>query len=364
MNEDLTEKVNFKIIRYANCWEDADILLEGLSPNEGSKILSIGSAGDNSFSLITTNPEIVVAVDINKIQLYLIELKKACIKKLAHEEALAFMGFEPCSKRTYFFNQIKKEMNADARSYWEANINLINNGIIYTGKFEKYFLMFSKIVLPWIHSKKTVAELFRTKSKKKQEIFYVEKWNTWRWKLLFKIFFSKYVMGKYGRDPQFLKEVKLSVADYIYCKAGVHLQSVEAQKNFMLHFALKGNFGNFLPHYMRKENYDRIKSNIDNLKLKEGYTREAVNHFGKFKYMNLSNIFEYMDRQLFATTAQELIKGTDKDGNLAYWNLMVDRRMSEIFPEKIKYEKALSQRLTEKDKGFFYNQIIIDKINE
>ena len=364
MNEELKEKVDFSIIRYANCWEDADILLEGLSPNEGRKILSIGSAGDNSFSLLTTNPEIVVAVDINKIQLHLIELKKACIKKLAHEEALAFLGFEPCLKRTDFFNQIKNEMNADARTYWEANINLINNGVIYAGKFEKYFLMFSKNVLPWIHSKRTVAELFRTKSKKEQQIFYDKKWNTWKWKLLFKIFFSKYVMGKYGRDPEFLKEVKFSVADYIYNKAGRHLQTEEAQTNFMLHFNLTGNFGNLLPHYMRKENYNIIKSNIDNLKLKEGYAQDVINYFGKFKCMNLSNIFEYMDKALFATTAQELIKGTDKDGKLAYWNLMVSRRMSEIFPEKIKYEKELSLKLTEKDKGFFYNQVIIDKINE
>lgn len=362
MNEYLTQKVDFRIIRYANCWEDADILLEGLSPVEGSKILSVGSAGDNSFSLLTTNPEIVVAVDINKIQLHLIELKKACIRKLAHDEALAFLGFEPSSKRTHIFNHIKEEMSNGTRRYWEVNLNLINNGIIYAGKFEKYFLLFSKRILPWIHSKKTITELFRPKPKKEQEIFYSEKWNTRRWKLLFKFFFSKYVMGKYGRDPEFLKEVKVSVSDYIYNKAGSHLQSEEAQENFILHFNLMGTFGELLPHYIRKENYETIKLNIDNLKLTEGYAQKAINYFGKFKYMNLSNIFEYMDKTLFETTAEELIKGTEKDGRLAYWNLMVARRISEILPEKAKYEKELSLNLTKKDKGFFYNQVIIDKI--
>jgi len=362
MNEDLRQKVNFKIIRYANCWEDADILLEGLSPANGSKILSIGSAGDNSFSLLTTNPEIVVAVDINKTQLHLIELKKACIKKLEHIEALEFLGFESSSKRSEYFEYIKKEMSNDVRRYWEANISLINNGIIYAGKFEKYFFLFSKNILPWIHSKTTVLELFKTKSKREQEIFYYKKWNSWRWKLLFKVFFSKFVMGKYGRSPKFFKEVKVPVSNYIYNKAATQLQSEEAQTNFILHFNLTGNFGVLLPHYLRKENYDIIKSNIDNLKLKEGYAQEVLNYFGKFHFMNLSNIFEYMDKQLFATTAEEIIKGTEKDGKLAYWNLMVARRISEIFPEKAKYEKELSMKLTEKDKGFFYNQVIIDKI--
>jgi S-adenosylmethionine-diacylglycerol 3-amino-3-carboxypropyl transferase len=36
---DKRNKVNFNILRYANCWEDADILLEGLQPQPGSKIL-------------------------------------------------------------------------------------------------------------------------------------------------------------------------------------------------------------------------------------------------------------------------------------------------------------------------------------
>jgi len=78
----LTEKVNFSFIRYANCWEDADVLLAGFEAGPGAKFLSIGSAGDNSFSLLATNPELVVAVDINPVQLHLIALKKAAFSAL------------------------------------------------------------------------------------------------------------------------------------------------------------------------------------------------------------------------------------------------------------------------------------------
>ena len=364
MNDVLPQKVNLSIIRYANCWEDADILLEGLSATADSRILSIGSGGDNSFSLLTANPEIVVAVDINQIQLFLIELKKACIKNLSHIEALEFLGFTPSSNRTGFFNQIKTELTAEARNYWEANMNLINNGIIYAGKFEKYFLFFSKKIMPFIHSKKTVLELFTSKSQSEQERLYDERWNTWRWKLLFKVFFSKYVLGKFGRDPEFLKEVKIPVSDYIYSKAAVQLKSAEAKKNFILHFSVTGSFGDLLPHYMQKENYNKIKSNINRLKIHYGYAQEAIAHFGKFNYMNLSNIFEYMDLQTFEKTASGLIKGTAKDGKLVYWNLMVERKISNIFPDKAEYQKELSIELTKKDKGFFYNQVIVDKINE
>ncbi len=362
MSDDLRQKVNFDIIRYANCWEDADILLEGLAPAEGSKILSIGSAGDNSFSLLTTNPEIVVAVDINKIQLHLVELKKATIKKLNYQEALQFLGFTPSEKRAELFQSIKDEMSPGATFYWQQNIQLIKVGVIYEGKFENYFRMFSRSILPWIHSKKTVAKLLSRKTKAEQEAFYKEEWNTWRWKLLFKVFFSKYVMGRYGRDPEFMKEVNVSVSQTIYNKAASHLQSEEAQRNFILHFSLTGNFGMMLPHYLRKENYEIIKQNIDRLIIKEGFVQQAIYHYGEFGAMNLSNIFEYMNKKVFAATAEALLKGTERNGKLAYWNLMVPRRVAEIFPEKVQYEKELSLTLTKRDKGFFYNQFIIDKI--
>ena len=360
INNSISTKVNFNLIRYANCWEDADILLKGLSLKAGSKILSIGSGGDNSFALLTTNPQMVVAIDINKTQLSLIELKKAAIKNLTYEETLKFLGFLPSSNRTEVFNKIKSEMSLSASSYWEANTNIIEKGIIYSGKFEKYFILFSSKILRWIHSGKKIESIFTKKTKEEQEIYYNQIWNSWKWKLLFKIFFSKYIMGKYGRDPKFLKEVNVPVAKTIYNKAAKHLQSIEAQQNFILHFCLKGNFGENLPFYMRKENFDFVKANVKKLILMEGLAQHAIDVHGKFNAMNLSNIFEYMDTDTFETTSKELLKGLEDKAKVCYWNLMVSRKISKTFPEEIEYQQKISKDLTDKDKGFFYSEFIVE----
>lgn len=361
MSEKLTEKVSFDFIRYANCWEDADILLKGLNPESGSKILSIGSAGDNSFSLLTTKPSIVVAIDVNKIQLYLIELKKISIQQLSYIDLLSFLGFRHSALREQTFNEFKKLLSDEARQYWEKNIEQIKKGIVSQGKFEHYFQLFSSKLLPWIHSQKRVEELLKHKSAEEQKIFYEKKWNTWRWRLLFKIFFSKYVMGKYGRDPEFLKEVKVPVGEFIFKKAEDHLQSILSQNNFILRYNLTGSFGELLPHYLQPENYEKVKANLDKLKIKEGYAEEATKEYGKFNYMNLSNIFEYMNNDLFCQTAKQLIDSTETKGRLAYWNLMVPRRISEVLPDKTEYQKELSIQLSGIDKGFFYSRYIIDQ---
>ena len=61
------KRVNLNIIRYANCWEDADILLKAITPKENGNYLSIASAGDNSFALLSKSPSFVLAIDLNQI---------------------------------------------------------------------------------------------------------------------------------------------------------------------------------------------------------------------------------------------------------------------------------------------------------
>jgi S-adenosylmethionine-diacylglycerol 3-amino-3-carboxypropyl transferase len=362
MSDQLTKRVAFDFIRYANCWEDADVLLKGLNPLPGKKILSIGSAGDNSFSLLTSHPEVIAAVDVSRTQLNLIELKKVCIRTLDYDELLSFFGFRTSAKRLYTFDLIKSQLDLSVRDYWNAHLDQIELGIISQGKFEKYFQMFSDKILPWIHSKQTTQKLLSPKSGEEQKIFYEKKWNTWRWRLLFKIFFSKYVMGKYGRDPEFLKEVQVSVSSYILNKAGNHLQSKSAQENFILRYNLTGNFGDMLPHYLEPAHYALVKQNLERLQVVEGYAEDAVKKFGQFHYMNLSNIFEYMNKELFAGTSKSLIESMHSGGRMAYWNLMVPRRVSNIYPEAVHYLEQLSADLSAQDKGFFYNQFIVDEV--
>jgi len=318
MQKQLTEKVDFDLIRYANCWEDVNILLKGLNAQPGSKILSIGSAGDNSFSLLTTDPELVVAIDVNKIQLYLIELKKICFELLSYHEMVSFLGFRDSQNRIETFQKIRQFLSSSASQYWQKNTKSIQKGIISQGKFEKYFQIFSHKILPLIHSKKTTKELLEPKSAQKQQKLYHNKWNTWRWKGLFRIFFSRYIMGNLGRDPEFLKQVKIPVSKYVFDKTEKQLKSKNAQDNYMLHYQLTGSFGNRLPHYLLPENFNKIKSNIHKLKIIEGYAEEGMKRFGKFHYMNLSNIFEYMDKNLFEKTTNTLIKSMEPNGTFAY----------------------------------------------
>lgn len=356
--------INNELIRYANVWEDAAVLRKGLQIQPGERILSIGSAGDNCFALLLDDPSLVVAADINIVQLHLIELKMAAIRSCTYDEVLFFLGFRENVglSRLEIYKKIKSGLSPEAVDYWDRNFEIIDSGVVHEGKFEKYFQLFSGKILPLIHSKRTTADLLSTKSAEAQRDFFHKKWNTWRWKFFFKIFFSRKVMGLLGRDPAFLKQVKINVGDFILSQAEDQLTSVQAQDNFILRYNLTGNFGDLLPAYLKDETvFASIKNRLDRIKLLHGLIETARELYGNFDAMNLSDIFEYMNDEIFLKTSGIIQSLCNEGARIGYWNLMVDRRMSEILPTHFRYQEILSQELTAQDRGFFYNRFIIDK---
>ena len=53
-------EVSLDFVRYANVWEDAAVLREGLRIRPGERVLSIASAGDNCLAMLADDPALVV----------------------------------------------------------------------------------------------------------------------------------------------------------------------------------------------------------------------------------------------------------------------------------------------------------------
>ncbi len=352
------DEINNDYIRYSNCWEDADLLLSLLDIKKDDKVLSIGSAGDNSFSLLSKAPKKVVAVDVNPAQLHLIKLKKAAFQTLDHEEFISLLGFKPCDNRLQLFEKISNQLDSEALSFWRLHSIKIEEGIIHSGKFEKYFKNFRKYILPIIHNKHRVIELLNQKDDVNQQNFFNNIWNSWRWRTLFKLFFSRKTMGAIGRDPKFLDQVEGSVSDYILNTAKIHLSNSSCQTNGFLHYILNGSFGVHLPHYARKENFEKIKNNIGKFEIFQGYADDAVKEFGQFSKFNLSNIFEYMSSEQFGQQVNYFENESKPNSRFVYWNLMVNRNFSLVSDL---FKTASPFQNTSIDKGFFYSNLLLSQ---
>lgn len=358
---EIAQHASFDSIRYSQVWEDADVLSSALDIKKCGNYLSIASAGDNVLAILAKNPNTVVALDLNQTQLFLLELKVAAFRALTYEEVLEFLGVIPCKERLKLYEKLR--LQTECKKYFDANIDLIKNGVNHCGRFENYFKMFRTNVMPWVHNEKNIDELLRFKERSERQSFYEKVWNSWKWRLMFQLFFSKTFMAYKGRDKAFFKYVQGSISEVILEHTKYALTTLDPSQNPYLHYILKGNFTNSLPLYLRKENFETIKNNLDKLEWHYASIEEYLKtNAQKFDGFNLSDIFEYMSEEAYESTLKTLIHSSNKNARFVYWNMMVKRSRPESLKNELHPLTNETQKLYKEDKAFFYRDFIIEEV--
>src|SRR4051812_3358574 len=118
MGSEVAAKADFSAVRYAQCWEDADILVEGLGVRPGDVCLSIASAGDNALALLSRSPARVAALALSPAQLACLELRVAAYRKLEHGELLELIGPRPSRRRGELYRRCRPLLSNGARAFW------------------------------------------------------------------------------------------------------------------------------------------------------------------------------------------------------------------------------------------------------
>jgi len=328
MSSEIQDRADFSKVRYGQCWEDAGILCEALKAHEGRRCLSIGSAGDNSFALLAAGASHVTAVEMNPAQIACIELRKDAYLTLDYP-------------------------------------NFLKSVTASRGKFENYFEIFRTRVLPLAHSKMRVSKLLKPRDREARESFYNETWNTWRWRAIFKVFFSRFMMGRLGRDPAFFDYVSGSVADRILERARYALVELDPSTNPYLHWILTGSYGKNLPLALREESFLKIRKALleNRFSIVEGSIEECLSgQEQRYDAFNLSDIFEYMSEDSTESLLRKIILGSNKGARLAYWNMLAPRSRPESLANQLASCDAEADRLFKKDQAFFYSKFLVEEV--
>jgi len=364
MATEAAARADFSFIRYAQCWEDADILLKALNVREGDVCLSVASAGENSLSLLTCNPARVIAVDMNPAQLSCLALRVAAYRTLSHEELLQLIGSRECSHREVLYRQTRDVLEPNAREFWDVRPEAIRAGIGNAGKFEDYFSLFRRNVLPWIHSRRRVEQLLAGGTAEERHHFYTRHWANRRWELLFRVFFSRFVMGRFGRDPEFFRYVEGSVSERILARAKHALTELDPTANPYLQWILTGQHTTALPHALRPENFQIIRENLDRLEWHCLSIEELLQAEPGLRMdcHNLSDIFEYMSDDYFHELLSKLVSHSKDGARLAYWNMLVPRSRPKKLAHQLIANEDLSKQLHLQDKAFFYSRFIVETV--
>jgi S-adenosylmethionine-diacylglycerol 3-amino-3-carboxypropyl transferase len=364
VRSDVAARADFSTIRYAQVWEDADVLLEALDVRPGDNCLSIASAGDNVLALLTRNPGRVVAVDVNPAQIACLELRVAAYRELTHQELLELVGSRSSARRADLYRRCRRALSPAARSVWDMKPQAIAKGIGSAGKFERYFTIFRNYVLPLVHDRATVVSLLRARLTSDRRRFYSDHWNTWRWRLLFRLFFSRVVMGRLGRDPEFFRYVDGDVAERILERTTHALIDLDPSTNPYIHWILTGTHGAALPLALRPEHFDTIRANLDRLSWHVGPLEDVASTAGAhaFDRFNLSDLFEYVSPEDYHRILATLVDASRRGARLVYWNMLAPRERLDSMAERLVPLKELAARLHLKDRAFFYSALRVEEV--
>jgi S-adenosylmethionine-diacylglycerol 3-amino-3-carboxypropyl transferase len=255
-------------------------------------------------------------------------------------------------------------LDQEARRFWDSRTELVAAGIGSAGKFERYFALFRTRVLPLVHGRGTVEALLEPRSLEERRAFYEQRWNTWRWRLLFRLFFSRFVMGRLGRDPEFFAYVEGDVGNSILVRTRHALTELDPSCNPYVHWILTGTHGRELPCALRPENFDAIRSNLDRLEWHLASVEDFLHRADArtIDRYNLSDLFEYVSPAAYHEMLEEIVRCSRPGARVVYWNMLVPRRRPEPMADRLVPLDDEAARLHLADRAFFYSALRIERV--
>lgn len=333
-----------KIFDYANCFEDANLLLAAATNK--THILSIASAIDNSLIFLTRDNTFVTAIDYNDAQLFLSKLKIAAFKHLSYEEVLSFFGIKKRQKE--IFLKIEQYLDKDVYDFFKKyETEIFQKGLINLGKFEGYFKIVKKYLFLTI-GKKKVEKLFSFDTIEEQRIYY-QSFDNFFYRFLFKVLSSKKFLMK-GRDSYKFSFVSKDAYGILKKNFDDGFNNSLLKNNPYMQYVFLNKFLT-LPPYLKKENFEKIKSNIANIDIMKGniFTFQTKK---QFDFLNMSDVFEYSSEEVCQQFFENFQNNILDNGKILFYNMLVSRVPISNIYQKVDFSPKSNQ-------AFFYKGVYL-----
>ena len=352
---------------YSQCWEDPRILIEALGINSDDSVLSITSGGDNALALLLSGPKKIVSIDLNAAQNYLLELKCAAVAGLTYPEYLEFLGVTPSKRRLALYDSVRPHLSALAADWWSRQSSLLEKGAIHCGRFERFNRRFRRHVLPLVHSRRTIREFLVQATLEGQRSFYRERWNSLRWRLLFRVVCSRFVLERFARQPGIFEQTKKERIGQEYLhRVEKHFLRIPLADNHFMHYLLTGGYSTPMPEYLTERGHAHLRGRgKEGLRVVNADIQTYLSGVpdGTFLAYNLSDVFEALSLAESARLWREIVRSAKNGARIVLWSNLVERPCPENLTACV-YEEALSAAERAKDRVFFYESVHVYTIHK
>jgi S-adenosylmethionine-diacylglycerol 3-amino-3-carboxypropyl transferase len=342
-------------LMFTQSWEDPECDLAALRPVAGETLLTVTSGGDNTLGFLLADPARVIALDLNPTQIWLLELKMAAFRRLSHGELLHFLGVRSTDGARDTYRRLRDELSDAARGFWDAHLEWLDEGVLVSGGFERYFALLRR-GLRLVVGRRRMAALF-AQSGESQAHFFEREWNTLRWRGLVRVLCSRRVLGS-RLDPSWFRDAEAPSFGAHFQRLATHvLGELPARSNYFLAQIMLGRYldEEQVPAYLQVANFEVIRSRLNRIEPLVADVGEALATLPSQSVdcFALSNVFEYSPVELFRRCIGELSRVARPGARFALRNLLAPRRLAD--DPRFLVDGTESARLCWADRGFIYS---------
>ncbi|MGY0234146.1 DUF3419 family protein [Longispora urticae] len=354
------------IVRYAQVWEDSDVLRAGLAVTPDDDVLSIGSAGCNVLALLLDEPRGITAIDLNPAQSALIDLKVAGIRTLRYNEFACLIGARDGDDRLALYQRARGTLSAKSKRYWDQRPADLAQGVMHIGRLERYLQGFQREHVARLIPGAAVAHLLSLDDRDAQRALFARHFDTPSFRASFSEYFSRDALARDGRDrTQFTYVGSADVTELLWSRFRDACTLIPARGNFYLEYILTGTYRDLelSPSYLRRGNFERLRALVDRVEIITGDLADHLDEVeaGRYSKVNLSDLFEYLSDTQTDGIFQKLAAKLRPAGRMCLWNLFIPRSPSASQRGQLRSHPELATSLWQRDRAFFYRQFHVEE---
>ena len=357
---------------FAQVREDPLLEIDGLKVQNGGNYIVVGSGGCTALSLISAGAGHVAAVDLNRTQNHLTELKAVSLGLVSPWEYHGFLGAEAMQgkRRARIYWALREHLSVEAVRYWDGHGDLIENGVLGAGASERFIRILARVILAGVHARSRIERLLACRSLEEQRRLYHDEWNSRRWRALFSLLVNRWTFNK-TYDPAFFANVENpSFAKHFHRLFEHAICEVPAATNYFLHYMLTGQYpvlrDGGIPPYLDPAWDPSLEEIAQSLEIVDGryedYLRScdtsSVDGFA------LSNICEWMDDFAIEALFEEVVRVAKPGARLVFRNFVGHTEVPERLRDRVREDREAGLNAIAKDRSCVQARIAICRIEK
>jgi len=349
-------------VNYASSNEDSGSELRALRIRDRDAVLCITGSGGRPLDLLAASPRKIVSIDFNPCQNFLLELKMAAIRKLDYREYLEFCGVTRSEDRPGLYRSIRGWLSGRAREFWDSNASVIRRGVLYQGRWERYFRSLAFCV--GCARPRLLRRIFDSRTLDEQAALWRKEWVNPLWRSFLRVISIRTVWKYAFGDPGFFLHVPESFSIHAYLE--------DRFNRAFDHFPVSGSpfarllfFGKFdedgaLPIHLQEEHYETIRRNLSRIRIvTQSLDAYLKAYSGKpFQKFSLSDIASYTGPDPYRAIWKGIVRNADPGAVVCERQFLVKRKPPAEVRGRITRNRRLENELERTDNSMFYTFVI------